>query len=232
LSPYLQRIARLLTVGLLAGLTFIFDRSAPELEARPVASAPAMTEAWLLAQRAQSLGDARHNAAALEAWQRAYQLSSDPTLLLEIGRLERETGNFARATHAFEEFLARGEARVFAARQRLAARQMQAAAEHTARVTVQTNVLGAAIELEPQRGVVSEAGFVVSLLLDAGERRLSFGKPGYETRSLVLNLEPGETRTLRVDLDKAAGGRSETGSTKPRWTRLDAEVPTGAAVSG
>lgn len=31
-------------------------------------------------------------------------------------------------------------------------------------------------------------------------------------------LEPGETCTLRVDLDKAVGSRSESGGTTPRWT--------------
>jgi flagellar motor switch protein FliM len=42
--------------------------------------------------------------------------------------------------------------------------------------------------------------------------------------SAVLALEPGEVRTLRVDLDKPAAGRSETGSSKPRWTRLEGAV--------
>jgi len=68
--------------------------------------------------------------------------------------------------------------------------------------------------------VATSSGFVVSVLLDAGERRLSLSKPGYETRSLVLALEPGEVRALRVDLDKATSGRSETGSIKPRWSWL------------
>jgi hypothetical protein len=210
-----------MTVGLMSGLTFLMGRTATELEARPTASAPAMTEAWALAQKAQSLSEAREPAAALAAWQRAYDLSSDPTLLLEIGRLERDNGNFARSTAAFEQVLERGADRVSSQRLQLAARQLQAAASRTARLHVQTNVVGAVVELEPARGVASGAGFVVNVLLDAGERRLSFGKPGYETRSLVVMLEPGEVRTLRVDLDKAAGGRSETGSNQPRWTRLE-----------
>jgi hypothetical protein len=208
----------------MGGLGFLVGHAAPELEPPPPASGKSMTEAWALVQNAQSLGESRQPAAALAAWQRAYELSSDPTLLLEIARLERDIGNFARATHAFEQFLARGEARVPYQRMQFAARQMQAAAALTARLNVQTNVLGAVVELEPERGVASSSGFVVSLLVDAGERRLSFGKPGYETRSLVVTLEPGEVRRLRVDLDKAAGGRSETGSSKPRWTRRDVAV--------
>jgi hypothetical protein len=108
----------------------------------------------------------------------------------------------------------------------LAARQLQAASSRVARVSVQTNVLGALVELEPQRGVAVGGGFVVNLLLDAGERRLSFSKPGFETQTVVLTLEPGDVRSLRIDLDKAAAGRSERGSSKPRWTQLD-----GAATS-
>jgi hypothetical protein len=214
----------------MGGISFLMGNTAPELGAQPTSSAQAMTEAWSLLQNAQILAESRRPVAALAAWQRAYELSADPTLLLEIGRLERDVGNDARATHAFEEFLARGASRVPAQRMQFAARQLQAAAVRTARVKVQTNVLGAVVELEAQRGVASSNGFVVDLLLDAGERRLSFGKPGYETRSLVLTLEPGEVRALRVDLDKAAGGRSETGSSKPRWTRLDAPAAASATL--
>ncbi len=230
LSPRLQSIARLVTVGLMGGLAFLMGQTPPELGPRPVASAQAMTDAWVLAQQAQSLSERRQPDAALAAWQRAYELSSDPTLLLEIGRLERDNGNFARATYAFEQLLARGEERVPLPRLQLATRQLQAAAARTARLNVQTNVVGAAVELEPARGVATSAGFVVNLLLDAGERRLSFGKPGYETRSLLVTLEPGEVRTLRVDLDKAVGGRSETGSTQPRWTRRDGAASAATGV--
>jgi hypothetical protein len=179
-----------------------------------------MTEAWVLAQEAQALSEARQPEAALAAWQRAYDLSADPRLLLEIGRLERDSGNFARAADAFDRLLACEQGRVPLPQRQVAARQLQALSAHTAQLNVQTNVVGAAVELEPARGVVAGSGFVVKLLLDAGERRLSFSKPGYETQSLVLTLEPGEVRTLRVDLDKAVGGRSDTRSTQPRWTWL------------
>lgn len=226
-SPRLQRTARLLTVGLMGGLTLLMGHTPLESQARPATSAAAMNEAWSLAQKAQSLSDLRKPAEALAAWQRAYELSSDPTLLLEIGRLERDLGNFARSAHAFEQLLARGGERVPSARRQLAARQLQAALARTAQINVQTNVVGALVELEPERGVATGSGFVVNLLVDAGERRLSFGKPGYETRSVVLTVEPGEVRTLRVDLDKPVGGRSETGSSQPRWTLLDA-APAGS----
>ena len=179
-----------------------------------------MSEAWALTERAQALAEDHEPVAALADVQRAYDLSRDPTLLLEVARLEREVGNAARSTHAFELFLAQCADRVPERNRLLAARQLQAAAAGTARLAVQTNVLGASVELESQRGVATGSGFVVSVLLDAGERRVSFSKPGYETRTLQLKLDPGETRTLRVDLDKADGGRSETGSEKPRWSRL------------
>jgi hypothetical protein len=166
------------------------------------------------------LSESHQFAAALADWQRAYELSADPLLLLEIARLEREVGNRARAAHAFELILAHVEGRASEQSKLLAARQLQDAAAGTARLNVQTNVLGASVELEPQRGIATGSGFMVSLLLDAGERRLSLSKPGYETRSLVLTLEPGDVRSLRVDLDKAAGGRSETSSNKARLTWL------------
>jgi hypothetical protein len=204
----------------MGGLAFLLGHAAPEPNpgGQPVASVQAMTEAWALTESAQALAEGHQSAAALAKWQRAYDLSGDPTLLLEVARLEREVGNAARATHAFELFLSQGSNRVSEQRKLFASRQLQAAAASTARLNLQTNVLGASVELEAERGVATSSGFVVGVLLDAGERRLSLSKPGYETQTLVLTLEPGETRTLRVDLDKAVGGRSESGSTKPRWT--------------
>ncbi len=184
-----------------------------------MASAESLSQAWLLAESAQAHSDQHHPQAALTNWQRAYELSADPTLLLEIARLERDAGHAARATHAFESFLAQGTGRVSEQRRGLVARQLQATAANTARLTVHTNVLGALVELEPERGVAVGGGFLVNVVVDAGERRLSLSKLGFETRTLVLVLEPGEVRALRVDLDKAAGGRSETGSSKPRLAR-------------
>jgi len=214
----------------MGGLAFLMGHAPPPSApvGQPVASPETLSQAWALAESAQGLAEARHPEAALAKWQRAYELSSDPTLLLEVGRLEREVGHAARATHAFELFLAQGAGRVSEPRRQLAARQLQAAAANTARLTVQTNVLGALVELEPERGVAASSGFLVTVLVDAGERRFSFSKPGFETQSFVLSLEPGEVRTLRVDLDKPAAGRSETGSSKPRWTRLDPPLALGS----
>jgi hypothetical protein len=207
----------------MGGLAFLMGHAPPPRApaGQPVASPETLSQAWAFAESAQTLADGHHPEAALSNWQRAYELSSDPTLLLEVARLEREVGHAARATHAFELFLARGEGRVSEQRRQFAMRQLQAAAAGTARLNVQTNVLGALVELEPERGVATSSGFMVNVLVDAGERRLNFSKPGFETQSLVLTLEPGEVRTLRVDLDKPAAGRSETGSSKPRWTRFD-----------
>ncbi len=204
----------------MVGLTLLMGHSAePALADESAAASRDMAEAWALADSARSAAAERQPEVAVAKLRRAYELSSDPTLLLEVGRLEREVGNWARATHAFETFLESGAERVPEPRRLLALRQLQSAAASTARLNVQTNVLGASVELEPERGVATASGFAIGVLLDAGERRLSLSKPGYETRSLVLALEPGEVRTLRVDLEKAAGGRSEKpGSTKPRWT--------------
>lgn len=208
----------------MAGFTLLMGHAAPPPgPGEPVASPRDMSQAWKLADDARSGPASRYPLQAVVKLRRAYELSSDPTLLLELGRLEREVGNLALATHAFEEFLASGAERVPEPRRLLALRQLQSAAAGTARLNLQTNVLGASVELEPERGVAVASGFAIGVLLDAGERRLSFSKPGYETRSLVLTLEPGEVRTLRVDLEKAAGGRSEqSGSSKPRWTLLNA----------
>ncbi len=228
-SPRSARFARLLTVGLMGGLAFLAGEREPSDEPlrQSEATNQAMAEAWQLTRQAQVLADERRPAAALVGLQRAYELSRDPSLLLEVARLEQEVGSRARAAHALEVFLTHGSERTAPARQ-LAAKQLQELSAHTARVNVQTNVQGAHAELEAERGVAKSHGFVVSLLLDAGERHISLSKPGYETQTLSLELEPGEVRTLRVDLDKAARGRSFTTTAKPRWASLaSARLPGG-----
>lgn len=180
-----------------------------------------MRQASSLVQIARARDAARQPAAALDNFQRAYELSADPLLLLEIARLEREVGNAARATFAFEQFLEHGSERVTERRRRFAERQLKVVAASTARLILQTNVQDASIELEAQRGAAIGSGFTARVLLDAGQRKLSLSKPGYETRVLLLELEPGETRALRVDLDKAAG-RSEASPSKPRFALREA----------
>lgn len=213
----------------MGGLTFLMGHAAsPAPAGNAVASNQAMNEAYTLAQTAQGLAEARQPVAALTRYQRAYDLSGDPALLLEVGRLEREVGNAARAAHAFELFLQQAGESVPAPRKQLVSRQLQAASVNTARINLQTNVVDAVAELEQQRGVATGSGFVLSVLLDAGERRISLSKPGYETRNLVLQLEPGEVRSLRVDLDKAAAGRSDTSSGRLRWS-LASPVPRGSS---
>lgn len=211
----------------MAGLAFLMGHTpqAVPLAPQPTASAEVLSQAWALAESAQTLA-ARHPQEALPQYRQAYELSQDPLLLLEVARLERDVGHDARATHALELFLDRGVGRVSEQRMSVAARQWQSVAANTARLTVHTNVLGASLELEAEHGVASASGFLVNVLVDAGERRISLSKPGFETRTLLLNLERGEVRALRVDLEKPAGSRSETGSSSPRWTKLDRdEVP-------
>jgi hypothetical protein len=209
----------------MGGLAFLAaERGAPQPAPNSGAAVDrAMAEASALADVGQAELLARRPDAALTAFQRAYSLSADPALLLEVGQLEDQVGSPARAAHAFETFLERGALRlpeqVHAARQKL-----KVLGRRTARVNVQTNVQGAEVELEAERGVAKSSGFVVSLLLDVGERRINLSKPGYETQTVTLNLEPGEVRALRVDLEKAARGRSQTTPARPRWALLDLDA--------
>lgn len=184
-----------------------------------------MAEAAALVDIAEALDARGRPALALEHWRRAYDLSSDPTLLLEVARLESDAGNFARAAHALEQFLQRGTARVTPERTRWAAQELRITAASTARLLLETNVPGASVDLERGRGVASGSGFVVTLLLDAGERKLVLSKPGYEAQAFAVSLAPGEARSLRVHLEKAAGGQSNTFSNKPRWARLETPRP-------
>jgi hypothetical protein len=209
-------------VCLMGGLAFLAaERGTPQAEPGSGAAVDrAMAAASALADLGQSELAARRPGPALAAFQRAYALSADPALLLEVGRLEDRIGSPARAAHAFEVFLEHATDRM-PQQVPLARQKLEALGRQTARVNLQTNVQGAEVELEAERGVARSNGFLVSLLLDVGERRINLSKPGYETQTVTLNLEPGEVRALRVDLDKATRGRSQATPTKPRWALGD-----------
>lgn len=217
----LQRVFQALTLGFVVGLVSL---AGPERRAEPPperSAARALAEAVTLVDDAKSLEARKQPADALANWQRAYQLSSDPTLLLEVARLEHQAGNLARASHALEQFLALGSARVRPERLRAVTQQLRVAAAATARVTLETNVLGTHVDIESGRGVATASGFTVSLLLDSGERKLVLSKPGYEAQALAINLIPGEVRSVRMHLEKAAGSQSNAASENPRWSRLE-----------
>jgi hypothetical protein len=206
-------------LGFVVGLVSL---AGPERQAeapRERSAARALAEAVTLVDDAHGLEARAQPAAALANWQRAYELSSDPTLLLEVARLEREAGNLARASHALEQFLAHGSERVSPERVRAATKQLSVTAASTARVTIETNVPGTQVDVEPGRGVATPAGFSVSLLLDVGERKLVVSKPGYEAKALAINLIPGEVRSVRMHLEKAAG-QSKAASERLRWSQL------------
>lgn len=184
-----------------------------------------MNTAWHLFEEATELLASGQRGAALERFKRAYELSSDPRLLYEVGELQRSQGQHAQAADAYTAFL-RSEhvpvGRVTAARRALAAVSI-----HTAELQLETNVQGATVA--PDRGVVRGYGYVVELLLDAGERQISLSKPGYETRTLTLALAPGESRRMRVDLEKADRGSSEHGGARVRLAELAGARPRATA---
>src|SRR5690349_4600971 len=94
LSPALKRVARTLTVCLMGGLAFLSaERGTPQPALNSGAAVDrAMAEASALAEVGQAELQARRPDAALAAFQRAYALSADPALLLEVGQLEDQVG--------------------------------------------------------------------------------------------------------------------------------------------
>jgi hypothetical protein len=208
-------------LALVVGLVSLAGTARHDESSKDGSAARAMAEAVELVDSAKNLELTKQPTAALADWQRAYELSHDPTLLLEVARLERQAGSMARASHALEQFLARGSERVSAERVRAVTEELRVMAASTARLTLETNVTGTHGDIEPGRGVATAAGFGVKLLLDSGERKLVLSKPGYEAQALAVNLLPGEARSVRVYLEKASGGQSNAASDTLRWSRLE-----------
>ena len=139
-------------------------------------------------------------AGALVKFQHAFDLSSDPRLLWNMGACEKNLRHYARLLRLIDRYLHDGGSTLTDAQREDAntvARTVRALVS-TLRLTV--NVADASVFVDGEKQGTTP--MMEPLLLDLGERRLRVSKAGYKDQELVLHVAGASEIPVTVALEK------------------------------
>jgi Tetratricopeptide repeat len=212
----------------------------------PAAAAPGpagqVEQARLHYERGLQLYSEDNFDAALNEFERAYELAPSYRILYNMARVQRQQNNYAAALRNLQNYLAEGGASVPDERRREVERELETLRARVATVDVEVNVPGAGLYVDDQpacAGVLGQPPCVgrSPLLVNPGRRKISAVKAGYETASTELRVSGSDRARARLTLRPAA--RAEAGSSGGGATTravaawaVTGAVAVGAAVTG
>jgi tetratricopeptide (TPR) repeat protein len=180
-------------------------------------------------------GEGEYRLALIEM-QRAYDLAPSFQVRFNLGQIHQQLGNFSKALHELEHYLAEGGDGISTERQGQVRRDIESLKLKVARIRVDANQPGAVVSLDGARlGVVP---FSDAVRVDAGEHRLKVEKPGFVSHEEPLILAGGDERTVLVELAPVpARGVILVGdgpSSTPMWVgwTSTAVLAAGAGITG
>lgn len=164
---------------------------------------------------------------ALIEFERAYTLIPSYRILYNIGQVQQQLSQFAKALASLERYLAEGEGKIPDDRRAAVERDIQVLRTRVAKLTIHADA----------KAEVNVDGVTLSLpieerLVDAGEHRITVSKRGYRSESRVLVLASGDSAVARFSLvqEQAPIARPiATPSSTPAWV---AWTTTGALAAG
>ncbi len=202
----------------------------------PVIAPEQKEEARTRFARGTQLYDEGEFKLALIEFERAYSIAPNYRILYNIGQVQQQLGQYAKALTTLERYLEVGGEKVPADRAAAVGRDISTLRARTAKVTVRVTEPGAEITLDG--ALLGTSPLPPGRLIDAGEHRLSVSKPGFrtETRSLVLAGGDSATSefTLRKEQGAAVVAARPSPSNTPAWVAWGATgaFAIGAGVTG
>jgi tetratricopeptide (TPR) repeat protein len=136
-------------------------------------------------------------AEALAAYERAYELSPNYTVLYNIGGASLQLGQWARARRAFELYLKLGAAELPPQRVSETRRTLDELKAKTATLTLSMNVPPGEVKIDSTTVEVLELS---GLVLDPGEHVLHVSKPGFRPLERTVHVNDGERVQLVLQL--------------------------------
>lgn len=165
------------------------------IEAGP--TAPVADEASQRFQRGVTLFHERSFDAALAEFNRAYELAPDYRVLYNIAQVQAERGDFVAAVKYFRKYLADGATSIGDSRTAEVRAEISRLELRTAKLHVAGNIEGAELLVDGEpMGVLP----MPSVPINAGTRRLTIRKKGFEPQELRLMLTGGEEKTVQLTL--------------------------------
>jgi PEGA domain len=169
-----------------------------DAEAAPAAQSlddVVIAEARVRYQRGTELYKAGDFKLALIEFQRSYETAPTFRILYNIGQVNMQLNNYARALTAFERYLAEGGDAVSAERRESIEMELGLLRGRTAHVSVTSNEPGAEVRID---GVPVGHTPLASLLVDAGEHNITVSKNG-RTESAYAVIAGKENKSLTID---------------------------------
>jgi tetratricopeptide (TPR) repeat protein len=171
-------------------------------------------------QRGVSLYRERSFDAALAEFNRAYELAPNYRVLFNIGQVHVERGDFVAGIKAFRQYLNDGGATIDPARAREVQTEISRLEGRIANISVTTNVAGAELLVDGEPvGKLPQAHVPVN----AGSRRISLRKNGYEADEVRVMLATGEEKAFEIKLQKRALQGAATASTGANVSSITAQ---------
>jgi hypothetical protein len=186
-------------------------------------SAAPADEASQRFQRGVKLFRERSFDAALADFNRAYELAPNYRVLFNIGQVQVERGDYVAALKIFRQYLSEGGSAIDAARASDVQAEISRLEGRIAKITVTSNVEGAELLVDGEPfGTLPQAHVPVN----AGSRRISLRKKGYEGDEIRVMLATGEEKTVELKLvQKGSPQASPTPATAAEPTATPASAP-------
>jgi len=144
--------------------------------------------------------------AAIE-FERAYEIAPAFQVLYNIGQVNFQINNYAKALKAFNGYLRQGGDKVDPSRRAQVEALIKQLSARTAHVSIDTNVFGAQIMIDDSLAGTSP---LTSYLVDAGQHRLVARKAGMLQAEQNITLAAGDNGQYRLELTEIPSNKPQT----------------------
>ena len=137
---------------------------------------------------------------ALVKFQHAFELSSDPRLLWDIGVCEKNLRHYAKLLGLMNRYLEEGGSRLSESQREDATAVQQTVRALVSSVRLSANVEGAVVFVDSEPVGTTPLG--KPLLVDLGERHIRLKKTGYQEQEQVVNAPGASELVVSIALEK------------------------------
>jgi PEGA domain len=190
------------TAGLVALLLLLGARPAladepPAPTAPPVVEGSESDPSRQHHRRGLELYDEREFRLALIEFERAYEFGKNYKILYNIGQVQFQLNNYAKARLALEQYLRDGGAAIADKRRQDVEKDLVTLRGRTATLTVRVNVPDAEVTINQ---TIAGKAPLEGVLVEAGTLRVQVTRVGYAPRVREIALAGGDDQIVNVDL--------------------------------